>query len=781
MGADQNWEQVEDLFACALERAEAEREDFVRQSDVQDGVRQQVLAMLGARGRMGEFLEDSALEFRGQIFGKYRAFEEIGRGGMSVVYRGQRVDGDYEKRVAIKVVLAHTGPAREVQILAGLEHPNVAQLLDAGATSLGFRYLVMEYVDGVPCTEFKKAVAEREKLKLFLEVCAGVQAAHQALIVHRDLKPANILVTRDGVVKLLDFGIAKLLEPSGEQTAGVRAYTLDYASPEQILGHGASTADDVYALGAVLCEWLSGRTPRDLKDLPIDEVVKRIRDTAPDVRIEGDLGQIVKKAIAADAGHRYSSAAALAADVERYLRNEPVEARAPRWSYLAAKFARRHSWSVAAVAVAAVALMATTGFALRQQRLAEKRFDQVRGLARAVLFDLHDEVSKLQGSLEARKLIADRSVQYLAALAADESASADVQRDVAASYLRLSNIEGKDLGGASLGRSKEALEHAGKALEIARKLTAAYPKDLKARLILVDGLDYTTTAYVVRGEPDKGAAFGEEAVREAEKLVAAAPGNAEYQERLALVTKQLASAYAGAPKAAQAIALFRKSLEMRELLWKADPASDAKLQRLAEAHNWLSVALWRRKDYEQSEVHSRLALQRAEELFLRKGGAVEAVVASAALQMATVDMRAKRYETAIGYIGRAIELRSKRLAAEPQNVMAALRLTAAYDRMGNAYRVWGKLSEAAAAGERALGMARKVRAKDPDLAQANRELVFALVDLAITQDKAGKHPRACALSSETLALMGEGLKGVRPEVDQSVKTAEQISNQCRKQ
>ncbi len=473
------WARAEEIFAEALAYNGHDRETLVRQRCGGDELLvEEVMRLLDAERRMGGFLDTSLLDFRGERFGAYRALAEVGRGGMSVVYEGERVDGGFDKKVAIKVVLTQVGAAPETKILASLEHPNIARLLDAGMSAVGFRYLVMEFVEGTPCTEYAGARSETEKLKLFLQVCAGVQAAHQSLVVHRDLKPDNILVTAEGRVKLLDFGIAKMLAPEGSQTVGPRAYTVEYASPEQILGKPASTANDVYSLGVVLYEWLSGEVPRKLDGLPLDEVVRRVRDeTAPELRLGGELGMILRKAMEGDPAHRYESVGAMARDIERYLSGEPVEALPASFAYRARKFVVRHRYGVAAALAAVAALAGTAGYAARQAQLADTRFEQVRSLSRAVMFELHDSVEPLAGSQRARQLIANRSLQYLDTLAADATASDGVLLDAARGYLRIAELQAKE------GNSDAALRLKGRAAELARRVLARNAGSAEAQAI----------------------------------------------------------------------------------------------------------------------------------------------------------------------------------------------------------------------------------------------------------------------------------------------------------
>jgi eukaryotic-like serine/threonine-protein kinase len=320
----------------------------------------------------------------GETFGPYRIVRELATGGMGSVWLAERADGLVKRPVALKLprgAWRRTGlaerMARERDILAALNHPNIARLYDAGIAPDGQPFLALEYVDGRPldqyCREAQLGVEAR--LGLFQQVVSAVAHAHSRLVVHRDLKPSNILVTPEGNVRLLDFGIAKLLEPTEPDGASLteisgRALTPDYASPEQITGSAITTASDIYSLGVVLFELLTGTRPYTLKRATpgaLEDAILELEPARPSQavtdrvltrRLRGDLDWIVAKAMAKAPEHRYSSAAALAADIARHLRQEPVEAAAPGAAYRLGRFARRHRVGLAASVVIALALVA---------------------------------------------------------------------------------------------------------------------------------------------------------------------------------------------------------------------------------------------------------------------------------------------------------------------------------------------------------------------------------------------------------------------------------------
>ncbi len=362
----------------------------------------------------------------GTRVGVYQVVRRIGVGGMGSVYEAARADEAYQKRVAIKFLHRYTDDdairrrfRSERQILANLNHPNIASLLDGGVTSDGQPYIVMEYVEGEPITRWadQRGLSVRERLLLFLQVCRAVQYAHQSLVVHRDLKPGNILVSAEGQVKLLDFGIAKLLaadESSDLPTltvADARAYTPDYASPEQVLGHPVGTRSDVYALGVVLFELLTGRRPFDLRGKGAVEIERLVSETAPSkpstvlvesraqtlgerssrrarARLEGDLDAIVLTALRKEPERRYGSVEVLAGDIGHYLDGLPVTARPDSFGYRLRKLVRRHRAEAAAFGLAVLFLVVgliTTALKAREAERERALVTEVKGFLTTML------------------------------------------------------------------------------------------------------------------------------------------------------------------------------------------------------------------------------------------------------------------------------------------------------------------------------------------------------------------------------------------------------------
>ncbi len=426
----QRLQRLEALFAAAKELPRERHTAFLaEQCRGDEALRAEVSALLavdddaGARG----LLEQAADPWIGRTIERWRVLERLGAGGMGVVYRAARDDGAFEQQVALKLLKHGVERAeaferfrRERQLLAGLSHPNIARLIDGGATPEGVPYLVMELVVGTRldrwCDERRLSVDAR--LRLFLDVCAAVQYSHQRLVIHRDLKPSNVLIGADGAAKLLDFGIAKLLEPiDGEEAPRTRERRLtpEYASPEVVRGAPVTVASDVFSLGVMLHELLTGSrpwresetSPTDLERAICETTPPRPSATAIDAaaahargeadparlrrRLRGDLDAIVANAIAPEAERRYATVDQLAADLRRHLAHEPIVARPPGFVYLTAKFLRRRRALAAALLIALFALSAGAAGLVSGSRKARRNADaaaRVNKLLREMLVQL---------------------------------------------------------------------------------------------------------------------------------------------------------------------------------------------------------------------------------------------------------------------------------------------------------------------------------------------------------------------------------------------------------
>jgi len=537
----ERWKRVTELFAAALTREPAERARFLAQAAAGDALlAEEVMRMLAADEKAGAYFdkppglvslgtspdEPTAVPV-GRRIGPYRILAEIGRGGMGAVYLAARVDDQYQQQVAIKLVRG--GPGSELvldrfkaerQILANLEHPNLARLIEGGTTPEGWPFFSMEYVEGKQIDQYCSAgnLSTRERLELFLEVCAAVQYAHQRLVIHRDLKPSNILVTKEGAVKLLDFGIAKLLGTDaspGTTLTALPLMTPEYASPEQVKGESITTASDVYSLGMLLYELLARRRAYQLSSRSAEEIARVVCHSEPERpsaaapratsrQLKGDLDSIVLTALRKDPARRYASVQELSADIRRYLHGLPVLARGDTVFYRGGKFVRRHKAGVAAAGLVALSLVGGIVATSRQARIAranqgraEKRFAEVRKLANWVIVDMHDAIAKLPGSTAARKELVARALEYLDGLASETSGDPVLLAEVASGYERLAKVLGSPAW-PNLGDKTEAVSSIGKAIALREKLSAAAPSELQATLNLAES--YGQLAMILGGQ-----------------------------------------------------------------------------------------------------------------------------------------------------------------------------------------------------------------------------------------------------------------------------------------
>ncbi len=528
-------------------------------------------------------------------FGHYQTTRRIGQGGMGAVFEAVRVD-DFHKKVALKVIqqgldsdLARARFVQERQVLASLEHPYIARLLDGGETEDGSPYLVLELVEGEPVTQYCAKLGLNARLHLFLKICAAVEHAHRNLVVHRDLKPANILVTADGDPKLLDFGIAKLLDAGSARTqTGFAALTPDYASPEQVRGETITTASDVYSLGVILYQILTGRKLYSVDaaaPLEMDRIVCQEPPSPP--KLGDELDYILLMALRKEPPRRYQSVLKMAEDIERYLANRPVTARPDTLRYRTAKFVRRNWWQLAAVSAMIVSLGAGLGFSIAGERRAQRRFNQVRQLAGRFLFQFHDEIVDIPGTTKARKMVVSTALEYLDSLSADSNADSGLARELAEAYKRIGDVQGH-ANRASVGDTRTALESYRKALAIARRISAESPQDVEALRMVVrmelaagESMSYSGDTKSAQNAT-KNADAVEKRIRELD------PGNPKNKRELAEILVSFARDESDKNKSME---YASKAIGILEELAKGAPDDEVLATELANAYSALGSGL----------------------------------------------------------------------------------------------------------------------------------------------------------------------------------------------
>ena len=631
------WQQVRGILEQALETAPGERSRFLDQACQGDtALRAEVESLLAADAQASrEFLEGKAIDrvtavaaeshagmpsLEGVRIGSYRVLEEIGHGGMGTVYRAVRADDQYSQQVAIKVMRGGWGDAAAIerfraerQILANLQHANIARLLDGGTADDGRPYVVMEYVEGRPIDQYSEAhkLSVRARLELFRTVCSAVAFAHQRLVIHRDIKPGNILVTEQGEPKLLDFGIAKILddEQGGDATVTmVRMLTPEYASPEQVRGTPVTTATDVYSLGVVLYGLLTGRRPYAVASRTPHEMAQAVLTDEPERpsavvsgaeqrRLRGDLDNIVMKALRKEPERRYASVEQFSDDIRRHLEGLPVSARPDTLTYRSSKFVRRHRIAVTAAGLAVLALLGGMAAILREtyiareeRRKAEQRFNDVRKLANSLLFEVHDAIANLPGATPARKILVDRALGYLDKLAKEAKGDLSLQRELAAAYEKVGDVQG-GFRSSNLGDKAGSIASYRKALAIREAVLGGEPGNVEAQRELLRTHGLLSDALMGSGDLQGSVDQLKQLLPIAEKLSAADPGNLANQRNLALAYLDYGFKRSSLGDGTGGLEDCRKAVGMLESVAARDPKDKRSGRVLAVAYDRLGELL----------------------------------------------------------------------------------------------------------------------------------------------------------------------------------------------
>jgi non-specific serine/threonine protein kinase/serine/threonine-protein kinase len=643
----ERWAKIKSILHRVQEHTSAEQAKLLDlECGGDDDLRREVESLIAAEANAAGFLEAPAVSMPpphaaqfapGQRIGQYQIVQEVGEGGMGFVYQALRED--IRKLVAIKVVKQEMRSGfginrffAERQILAHLDHPYVTKLLDSGLSTDGRPYFVMEFIAGEEIDVYcdRRRLSTRARLELFLKVCAGVEYAHRSLVVHRDLKPRNILVTADGDPKLLDFGIAKILEEDpltgalNDTVTIVRMMTPEYASPEQVRGMPVNTASDVYSLGVLLYELVTGHRPYRLKGrtpseagevisrqepsrpsavvrraVPSDvpggetlspEAVSAARDASP-ARLEralsGDVDRIVLKALEKEPDRRYGSVERLADDIRRHLDGLPVLARKPSLAYRLGKFTRRHKAAVIGAIVVALSLIAGIVATAReahvanlQRARAEKRFQDVRSLANSLLFELHDAIRDLPGSTPARELLVSRALQYLDSLNAEAAGDAGLRRELAAAYEKVADVQG-GYRAANLGNIAGAIASYRRALAIREALDREGQADDALRRDLVRNHGKLSDVLLHTGSAAEALEHSRRLLEIAQRLAAKNPASPVDQGLLGASYGDLGWKEAGRGDWQAALEDLKKSTTLFEQLAGGHPQDAGIRRRLA--------------------------------------------------------------------------------------------------------------------------------------------------------------------------------------------------------
>jgi serine/threonine protein kinase len=650
-------QKVAEIVKSALDLPSGERRAFLDHACAGDAdLRNEVESFLQFQPQASQFIEQGALHVAAQTVAAempflrsidgYEVISRIGIGGMGEVYLAQ--DAKLQRRVALKLVRAGMDSAdlfsrfrQEERILASLNHPNIAQLYGAGMANGDIPYFVMEYIEGLRIDDYCKtsALSAHARLELFRKVCAAVHYAHQRLVIHRDLKPSNILVTADGEPKLLDFGIAKLIEGhealGQTQTLVTGVMTPDYASPEQVRGEAMTTATDVYSLGVLLYELLTGRRPYRLKTRSPDEIARAITDQEPERPstaiakgdgnpktqtpnprlLLGDLDNIVLMALRKEPARRYASVAQFSEDIRRYFTGRPVLAHKDTLRYRAAKFIKRNKAGVVAAALIVISLVTGLAAALwqasvarRERDRAQRRFAEVRQLSNALLNDIAPKIENLQGATAARRAVVTQSLKYLDSLAQETGDDLPLQSELATAYEKVGDIQGNPEN-PNLGDLAGAIASYEKARKMRLKLLESDPNDFERRRLLAANHRSLGYLHWQANELQESTRQTETALGLYEKLSAERPDSPELRLALAQVTFDLGDARKDASKYAEAIPHFHKALELLAPLLQINPNHVRYLTLAGNCHSKLGNSLsWQGQQKEGEEATQKAVL-----------------------------------------------------------------------------------------------------------------------------------------------------------------------------
>ena len=745
---------------------------------------------------------------------------------MGVVYLAIRTGPQFRQQVALKILRRDFSAPdvlgrfqHERRILARLSHPNIAMFLDGGATPEGDPYIVMEYIEGEPLHAWCDArnLSVRDRIGLFRQACGAVQYVHQNLIVHRDLKPGNFLVTSGSVVKLLDFGIAKILQrdpfvPGDDVTqAGQLVMTPGYASPEQVRGEPVTTASDVYSLGVLLYELLTGHGPYRVTSPGLHELARAICETEPEKAstavgkpgtdpqdisrrrstdpdklkraLRGDIDNILRKALQKEPARRYSSVELLAEDLRRFLENLPVSAHEDSPRYRAEKFVRRHSTPVAAASLAFLSLIAGAAVAIhearvanRERSLAEQRFQDVRKLATTFLFDVHDSIQNLPGSTAARALIARTGTQYLDRLAGESNRDASLEVEIAQGYLRVGDVEGNPFL-SNLGNTQAALDDYRKALALASAAVAQDSGVRKGRQTLAEADVAIAGVLPFLGRQKEALQPASEAVRIAGELAAAAPADRDAELLLSHAYEARGDVLGGLQglnlgRVDEAIGAYQRALDAIP----EDPAGGGQATKINRGRAVLTMKLgdmqYRSRNIEDALFRYQTALRMAEQAARETPNDWRLLdtVGVALNKIASTEIALGNNNAALEAFQKAEEIDATGLRTDPNNIRARSASVVTEKNLGDLYYYnLHKMPEALKCYRQAADLLETQTRLDPSNVAAKQRFSEILTYVASAALGAGQ-------TGEARAEAQRGLDMAKEIADRPNATADQVYN-----
>ena len=766
------WKIIKETFSAVVDLPQPERSQLLNDSDKE--IRREVEKLLSSHEKSDKFIEKPFLlevdlaqeDFDENLIGKqiddYVILEKIGAGGMGAVFLAEHRGEDFTQKVALKLIKRGMDTnavlkrfLMERQILAQLEHPNIARLIDGGSTTDGIPYFVMEYVEGENIKEFceNHRFDIRERLEIFTKICGAISYAHQKLVVHRDIKPSNIIVTETGEPKLLDFGIAKLLSPdwnvsTAEATATqLRALTPEYASPEQIRGQMTTTSTDVYSLGVVLYELLTGTRPFRSEDKNSFEIAEKVvtqepprpseavsfklkketknneqltTNSEPILKskiqnpklLKGDLDNIILKALRKEPERRYQSVQEFAEDIRRHLKGLPVSATADSTVYRFSKFVQRHRTGVVLSSFFMVLILAISGVAVwqaisakRAQTRAEMRFKQVREIANTVLFDYYAKIENLPNTIELRQKIVSDALKYLDNLAAENTDDISLKRELAKAYDKISEVQ-FGLSNGNLGDSAGALANAEKALQIAKEIAEDKNSTPEDTLFLAD------------------------------------------------MYLSLAGAKGETGDLAADVSLKKKAIEIYEKIYNTNPNDVTAENNLAKGYFFIATPMKFVGDtngaienlQKSAEIYQKLANQVPNEpKYIRN-------VALSYKYIPPLYLKTQNSKDAINFSQKAAEIDEKRLSSAPNDLQIKYDLSRSYEILAESFLENGQIEKAEEIAVKALNLVKEVSEANPKNSYYRDSYGLSLKVLSNIRQQQNQPNEAIKLTKEAVEI-----------------------------
>lgn len=702
--------------------------------------------------------------------GPFKVTGEIARGGMGAVVKAERDDGVFQQTVAIKLIRSDLASERaktrfteERRILAKLRHPGIVRILDGGEAE-GRPWLAMDLIDGLPITEALLSADETKRLDAYEAVCEAVAYAHRNLVIHADIKPSNVLMSADGRVHLLDFGIARLIvEIDGEETGDPYPLTKGYAAPERGVGVPPTIASDVFSLGVLLLGMLG-------RDLPADDAIYVPGTRLPAGQLTGDLAAIAGKALAEKPEDRYPDVGELLADVRRHRASEPVLARGDAgWRYVARRFALRHRRPIALAGIAAALLLGTavvsTVSYVRAERAraeADKRFVELRGLARFMLTELSDRLSDAPGTVEARARIADVAGTYLDRLRAVPDAPLDLRLDTARGYYRLARLQGLS-GVANLGRPDDAA----RSLSRAEAILAELPPT-NANALALQG-DIAIARWTL-ASGTKGPEWTDKAADFYRRALALDPARKDALLGQLILERSRGFDLTTADRPKEALPILRAGLaKLRGTDWPEAQRRDAKLlevsylARIGDAVYYAGDIPGALTPYRESALLIRAELARAPSLMW------EEKLGEAAWNISgTLGDIPGRQAEALAEAERGVAEMSRVLSFGPDAAIET-RLLILYGQQALLLGLLGRPNEAAEASQKSIDLRRQRLAAAPGDVTRRRDLAVVLATHSDILAKMGGPTAACLAAREGLELL-EGLRSTGDLAEKDIRS-----------